>query len=280
MTMVPLTDLDTLMEKYDVFLLDAYGVLLDQAGALPGAAAFLKRLNRRSRPFYILTNDASKSPLTASKRYGDMGLDVTPQHIITSGSLLTSYFARNNLNGARCVVLGPRDSIGYAESAGGRIVTPEEAFDVLIICDESGFDFPDMADAALSRLLQQLERGRKLHLLLPNPDLIYPKGPGIYGFASGSIAVMFEGAIRLRFPNRAPIHFTRLGKPFPQLFQEAYARSKTKNMVMLGDQLETDIKGANAFGIDSVLMTSGISGPVKSTLPEPLKPTYCLPGLV
>jgi HAD superfamily hydrolase (TIGR01450 family) len=277
--MVPNTAPDQLIEKYDVVLLDAYGVLLNQRSALPGAAAFINRLKRSSRPFYILTNDASKSPLTAANRYGEMGLDVTPQHIITSGSLLTPYFARKHLEGARCAVLGTGDSLGYAKAAGGRIVAPGEGFDVLIICDESGFDFPDTADAVLSQLLRQLERRQEMHLVLPNPDLIYPKGPDVYGFAAGSIAAMFEGAIRLRFPDRAPMSFTRLGKPFPHLFQEAYARSKTKNMVMLGDQLETDIKGANAFGIDSVLMTTGISGPVKSTLPEALKPTYCLPGL-
>lgn len=277
--MVPFTNLDQLMGKYDVFLLDAYGVLLDQTGALPGAAAFLKQLERRSHPYFILTNDASKSPLTASKRYSEMGLEVTPQHIITSGSLLTPYFARYGLKGSRCTVLGPGDSIGYAGAAGGRIVTPGNAFDVLIICDESGFDFPDTVDAVLSRLFQQLERGHQMHLLLPNPDLIYPKGPGAYGFASGSIAAMFEAAIQLRFPDKAPILFIRLGKPFPHLFQEAYARSKTKKMVMLGDQLETDIKGANAFGIDSVLVTTGVSALVETALPKALLPTYRLRAL-
>jgi ribonucleotide monophosphatase NagD (HAD superfamily) len=45
-------------------------------------------------------------------------------------------------------------------------------------------------------------------------------------------------------------------------------------MVIIGDQIETDIRGANGFGIDSVLIETGISQTNTADLPQVLQPTY------
>ena len=50
-------------------------------------------------------------------------------------------------------------------------------------------------------------------------------------------------------------------------------------MVMIGDQLETDIKGANDFGLDSVLVGTGIAALDLSWAPESMRPTYTLRSL-
>ena len=49
-----------LCERYDGFLLDAYGVLVTSTGAIDGANDFLSALRDAGKPFVILTNDASK----------------------------------------------------------------------------------------------------------------------------------------------------------------------------------------------------------------------------
>jgi ribonucleotide monophosphatase NagD (HAD superfamily) len=56
------TDIDHLLERYELILLDAYGVLLDKRGALPGARELISRLNSEQRPYYLLTNSASRLP--------------------------------------------------------------------------------------------------------------------------------------------------------------------------------------------------------------------------
>lgn len=279
METIPDITIDELMARYSVLLFDAYGVLVHSTGAIAGAAALVHALNRLGKPYYVLTNDASKLPTTAATRYQGYGLPLSPERMITSGALLEPYFATHHLVGARCIVLGPEDSAHYVKRAGGHVVSPEDAFDVVVIGDETGFPFLDRVDATLSALFHKLDRHESVHLILPNPDLIYPKGQDGFGMASGSVALMFEAALQLRYPERQDLRFIRLGKPHGTIFAEALRRSGTKDMVMIGDQLETDIRGANAFGLASVLVNTGVSVRAPTTLPEAVRPTYRLRAL-
>src|SRR5437870_9131223 len=152
MDTIPEITIASLIDRYDVLLLDAYGVLVNSSDALPGAAELTHRLSESGKPYYILTNDASRLPTTAAARYRACALTIAPDRIITSGLLLKGHFAAQRLVGARCAVLGPGDSLRYVEDAGGRIVSPSDAFDVLVIADESGFPFLETVDATLSAL--------------------------------------------------------------------------------------------------------------------------------
>src|SRR2546427_10569982 len=100
---IPDVTIDELIGRYGVLLLDAYGVLVHSGGALPGAVELIDRLNREGRRYFILTSDASKLPTTGAARYRGYGLDLSPERIITSGSLLPPYFSMHGLSGARCV---------------------------------------------------------------------------------------------------------------------------------------------------------------------------------
>jgi len=274
----PHIDVASLVRRYEVLLLDAYGVLVHSGGALPGAAHLVDTLNAAGKPYYVLTNDASKLPATAAAHYQGYGLAIETDRIITSGLLLEGHFTTHGLIGARCVVLGTEDSRRYVAQAGGRIVPPAQSFDALVIADEFGFPFLETVDAALSGLFRALDQQRPVHLVLPNPDLIYPSGEG-FGIAAGSVALMFEGALRLRYPNRTDLRFARLGKPHAAMFAEALRRSGTRNMVMVGDQIDADIGGAHEFGLDSVLVGTGVSvAPIGAGLVR-VQPTYLLPSL-
>ena len=266
--------IEELITRYPVLLLDAYGVLVNSSGAIPGAAGLIDELNRSRKSYYLLTNDASKLPQTAANRYQSYGLEIASDRIITSGGLLKNYFKTHNLSGARCAVLGPDDSAQYVSDAGGRVVSPANGFDVVVIGDEAGFPFVETVDMVLTELFHKVQRREKFHLLLPNPDLIYPKADRGFGITSGSIALIIEAALQLRYPGRPDLCFKRLGKPNAEIFQEALRRSGTKNMVMVGDQLETDIRGANTFGLDSVLVGTGITDPTTADIPDQPQPTY------
>lgn len=277
---LPSIEMEVLISRYAVLLLDAYGVLVNDAGGLPGAAELICELNRRQKPYYLLTNDASKLPSTASERFLSYGLPIESHRVITSGSLLAGYFKDHNLAGARCAVLGPEDCAQYIADAGGRVVPPAEGFDAVVIGDESGYPFVETVDTVIAELIHKVDRREPVHLVLPNPDLIYPKAGGGFGLASGSIAALIEAALQLRYPNCSRLRFDRLGKPHAAIFEEALKRSGTMDMVMIGDQLETDIRGANAFGLDSALVGTGITDLSAGDLPpRHLRPTYILPSL-
>jgi len=273
------TEIESLLTKYSVLLLDAYGVLVHSTGALPGAERLIDTLNRRKKPYYILTNDASKLPSSSAGIFQSFGLAIAPERIITSGSLLPDYFIRHQLKDKPCAVLGPKDSIRYVELAGGHAVGFQEPFEVLVIGDESGYPFIESVDTVLTGLFNQFDQGVDVHLLLPNPDLIYPKAGNGFGIASGSIALILEAALQRRYPGRSELKFVRLGKPHAAIFEEARKRSGTGNMVMIGDQFETDIRGASNFGLDTVLVATGIARANLDTADPSGQPTYFLNSL-
>ena len=269
---VPKLPLDELLHRYSVLLLDAYGVLVTSTGPVPGAAALIDRLHREGREYSILTNDASRLPESCSRRYRELGVDVAPERVITSGSLLEGHFREHGLRGKRCAFLGTEDTGAYIEQAGGRRVGPDEDFEVLVLGDErvleDGPPFLATVDHLLTGLLRRLDRSEPVHLVIPNPDLVYPKGNGAFGFAVGSVARMFEGVLAQRAsgpedPDRDGLRFTPLGKPHAPMFEQAVerhgGRKRIGEMVMVGDQLETDIRGARDFGIDTVLVDGGVA---------------------
>jgi len=276
---VPQITVDELVARHEVLLLDAYGVLMDSSGSLSGAVELIDRLNRAGRPYHILTNDSSRLPATSADRYRSFGLDIDADRIVSSGSLIAHYFQSQSLAGARCAVLGTGDSLRYVDGAGGHIVPPDEPFDVLVIGGVSGFPFIETMDSVLSTLLRRMDEDAKVHLVLMNPDMLYPRGNGRFGIAAGSIALALEAALRLRYPDRDDVEFVRLGKPHAAIFEEAQRRCGTRDMLMVGDQLATDIRGANDFGIESVLVETGITGPSMAALPANLRPTYRMPSL-
>lgn len=271
--------IDGLLDRYPTIFFDAYGVLVHHNGAMPGAAALIERLNREGRAYFVVTNDASRLPETAADRYRSFGLEIPADRVITSGSLLSPYFEHHGLAGADCTVLGPDDSRRYVEMAGGRVVAADADFSVLVIGDETGFDFLKTMNAVLTGLFRRLGAGRPVRMILPNPDLIFPRGDGAFGFAAGSLGGMIEGALALRYPDHPAARFDRLGKPHGAIFEEARRRAGEGPPVMIGDQAETDIRGANRAGIDSVLVATGVSAAGGADTDPALRPTFRMDSL-
>ena len=270
------TTLGDLIARHDGILLDAYGVLVDGAGPLAHTPPLLAELARRDVPFAVVTNDASRTPDTYARRFAAWGMTVAPDRFITSGSLLIPYFADRGLAGARTMVLGTEDSFRIVMSAGGEPapLTPGVEVDAVVICDDAGTPFLDGIELALSAIVRAVEAGRRPALVLPNPDLVYPKGGGELGFTAGAMALLVETALARRFPGESLV-FDRLGKPEPHLFRAGAQRLGAANAVMIGDQLETDIAGARAAGIAAALY-AGIS---RWQPGGSIAPTYLLDAL-
>lgn len=273
---LPITAQDAI-DRYPAFLLDAYGVLVDGAGPLPYAREFIAALQYAQRPFAIVTNDASRSPVTYAQKFAAWSMAIAPEQIVPAGGLLPDYFATHGLAGARTLLLGTADSAVWVTAGGGEVLplAAGQTADVIALCDDAGYPFLQGCELALSTAIRTIEQGLALHLVLPNPDLIYPKGHGEFGFTAGAAALMIEAALARRFPER-PWTFTRLGKPGPALLQKG-ARQLGATPVMIGDQLDTDIAAANAAALDSALLLGGVS-PTGHT-PHGPRPTYVLESL-
>ena len=276
----PLVSTASLVDLYDLLLLDAYGVLVHATAAIDGASDLLRTIRSANKDFLVVTNDASRLPETAARRFQSYGLKIEAEQIVTSGSLLVPFFHKTGLAGARCMVLGPEDSFEYVRQAGGDPHPPsiDGHFDAFIVCDDAGYPFLETMDIVLSSLCRHYDEGHSPDLILPNPDVIYPKGDKTYGFTSGGAALLLETALGQRYPQERPT-FARLGKPFGPMFREVKRRAGDPTMVMVGDQIETDIIGARSAGIDAVLVDTGIAN-WEHTMVEPAwAPTYRLTSL-
>jgi ribonucleotide monophosphatase NagD (HAD superfamily) len=270
-----LTTITELLDRYEGVLLDVYGVLLDASGLLPGARELIAELERRGMPYAIVTNDASRSIATYVARFARLGLPIAGDRIVTSGSLLPGYLRARSLAGARVCVLGTADSIAYVREGGGVPVPLERGLDldVLAVCDDSGFEFLPGLEWAFSAVVRAVEAGRRPALVLPNPDLLYPKGAGELGFTAGAMAMLIEAGLARRLPH-AQLVFDRLGKPEPHLFGEASRKLgiAPDRLVMIGDQLETDVAGARAAGCDAALLAGISKWRPTSTAPDAASP--------
>ena len=267
----------TLLARYDALLLDAYGVLVTGRGPLEGAADFVQLLRDRGKAFSIVTNDASRLPETCAKRYQSLGIHIEAHEVLTSGSMITEVFRHEDLEGAKTMVLGTDDTRAYVTRGGGDLLALEPGLEpeVVVVADEGGYNFLQSVEAVLSALCKAIDTGMSPKLYVANPDIIYPKREGEFGYTGGAVAMLLEAGLNRRYPGRDN-QFTGLGKPYSPIFNAAKKRHPDGKLVMVGDQLDTDILGANNAGIDSVLMLSGVAPSSYESGPQP---TYVLEDL-
>ncbi len=248
--------------KYKVIFFDAYGVLRTHKGILPGIQELFQFLEENGIAFYILTNDASRSPHLLSKVYRDAGIhEVNDKKIISSGMLARDYI-QNKVQHGRLAYLGTEASAHYIQNEGLTTV-PIKDLDIndsddisaLILLDDEGFDW----NVDLNKTLNLL-RKKAIPVIMANTDVTYPVAKKDVAIAVGALGDMLE--------TLAHKTFIRFGKPDSQIFSFAYEYCKKKNKVskndilMVGDSLTTDIIGGNKFGIDTCLVLTG------NTLPE------------
>lgn len=276
--MQKISNLDSLIDRYEGFLFDAYGVLYDGKGLIEPCVQAWQKLRERGKKTWILTNGSSRTLEETAVMYRRLGLVLELSDIINSASLLPDYYREKNLIGKATAVLGTRSSAKYVEESGGIVVDPlaTDDYQVLVIANQTDYPLLESLEAVLSQIVTRVENGLPIELILTNPDLIYPHATRRFGITAGSLALLLEAALVARLGIDAP-RFEKLGKPFPRIFEDAIQRAGTRNLLMVGDQLETDIRGAQTVGLDSVLVGTGM---IRTEVWKPLAtdpiPTYIL----
>ncbi len=251
-----------IVKDYKVVFFDAYGVLKSSRGLLEGITDFLAWLTRTGKDVYIITNDSSKSPAEMARAYAhpEYGELIPASKIISSG-LLAKDFLRSKIKTGNVAYLGTEASAFYIESAGLNPIpvagcSVDDPPRALALLDDEGFDWFTDVNRAVNLL-----RRVSIPVIVANADTAYPAGGGEVGIAVGSIATMIESIVAKKF--------VRFGKPDTMMFSHAFAcahanddKITKQDVLMVGDTLDTDIFGANTFGIDTALVLSG------NTLPE------------
>ena len=252
--------------QYKVVFFDAYGVLKNHKGIIPGIEDTFDFLHENEIDFYVLTNDASRSPIELAAFYIKAGLNmITEQKIISSGMLAREYL-RYKVNHGTVAYLGTDASAHYIETAGLKTISMREVsledingINALVLLDDEGFDWSLDINKTINLL-----RMRNMPVIVANTDAAYPVSKHQVAVAIGGLGNMIESVVQKRF--------IRFGKPDTQIFNFAWEhiqrhRVLTKNdVLMVGDTLQTDIMGGNHFGIDTPLVLSGNTIPQRAEI--------------
>lgn len=246
--------------RYRAVFFDAFGVLRIDDGLVAGVEEALARLRAAGTPYWVLTNDSSRPPeyLSASFR----GL-VGPELLISSGSLFVEHVRAHPPEGTLAYV-GPErcepllDSTGLPWTSFKEL--EEEAFasvGAVVVMDQTGFEW----NRELDRILNLLRRRPELPLFVPNPDVVFPTRTGV-ALASGALAALLRAAL-------PKVEVQSFGKPCAEIFTRGLELARAQlgddlrasEVLMVGDTLQTDIRGAQALGIATALVLSGNTPP-------------------
>ena len=253
-----MTEFKSLLENYKMFFFDAYGVIKNYKGLIPGIEKTFEWLNENQKPYFIITNDASRSPELLASSYYKNGLHhITSDKIISSG-MLAKEFLDLKVKKGLVAYLGTEDSAHYIEHPGLETLPLQQMNEdnikditALVLLDDEGFDWMDGLNKAVNLL-----RRRTIPAIIANPDGAYPMSKKDVGIAIGGLAYMVEKITGRKF--------IRFGKPDSQIFMFAleyinqYRQVITKkDILMIGDTLHTDILGGNKFGLDTALVLTG-----------------------
>jgi HAD superfamily hydrolase (TIGR01458 family) len=230
------------MQTIRGILLDIDGVLHVSMQPIPGAAATLQELKRLGYATCLVTNTTTMSRASLAQRLRDSGLPVEEERILTA-PVATAQYVRQHYAGKRCWVLTKgnteADFVGI-ELVNGR----KEQADVVVIGGAEEL----LTYEAMNRIFRLLMDGAALLAMHTNrywrtkDGLQLDSGPFVYALemASGAQAVV-------------------LGKPFADFFAQALATIEVKadEAVMVGDDIENDINGAQRAGMRGILVLTG-----------------------
>jgi len=289
MTLRMLKGLSEVAGDFDGFILDLWGLVHDGAHAYAPSADTFRSLKAAGKKTLLLSN-APRRAYVLAEAMTRMGIDRDLYgEVLSSGEATReALMARTDpffaALGCRAYHLGPDRDRSIFDDTGLEIATTVEAADFVVNTGPDGLD--DIVDDYAAVLEEA--RSHNLPMVCANPDMLVIRG-GQPVVCAGAIARRYEamgGKVAYR------------GKPDPAVYHLAVARlgiSDRRRIAVVGDALETDIKGANAAGLPSIWCTGGIHaealGVRYGVAPDPAKaaalarkegqvPDAAIPGFV
>lgn len=244
-----------LLDAYDGFVVDLWGVMHNGVQAFPEAVEVLKHLVAAKKRVVILSNAPRRvDQVVARNRELGIGDDLS-HGVLSSGEITWRHLRDRRLPfyqklGKKVFLLGPRRDNGMKEGLGLDLVESLAEADFILLTgvleglssrgDVSAYD--DLLQGALAR---------GLPMVCANPDLVVVRGRQ-REICAGAIAERYEklgGALQYH------------GKPFLEVYHEVMALMEIddpKRIIAVGDSLRTDVTGANRAGMASLFIGGGI----------------------
>ncbi|SCY08964.1 Haloacid Dehalogenase Superfamily Class (subfamily) IIA [Microbacterium sp. LKL04] len=259
----------TPLDGVDLVLADLDGVVYAGDAAIPHAVESLTA-SRRDRPLAYITNNASRRDSVVAGHLTELGLATEPHEVVTSPQAAVRLLRDKVPSGATILVVGGDGLVFELEKAGYSVTRSADDRPAAVV---QGFapevGWAQLAEAAYALALPEEEGG--IPWIATNTDWTIPQARGIAPGNGTLVSAVHTAVGRLA---------TVAGKPERPIFDEAVARFGARHPLFIGDRLDTDIAGAQAAEIDSVLVLTGIDRP-KHVLaaPNSSRPTYIVGDL-
>jgi NagD protein len=222
------------------YLIDMDGVIYRGSEAIPGAAEFIRHLQDEQVPYLFLTNNSTYTALDVVVKLRKFSIETSVEHVYTSAMATAQFVHAQKPRGTAYVIgegglLTALNEVHYAIS--------REAPDYVIVGEGRVLNF-EMVEVA-HRLI-----ANGAGLISTNADTWCPTDSGPRP-GCGAIAALLESAT-----GRKAYH---VGKPNPFMMRAARKRIglSTDEVIMVGDTMDTDIRGATDLGFQSILVLTG-----------------------
>lgn len=227
------------MESVRAVLIDIDGVLTVSWEPLPGAVEALREIRAAGLGVALVTNTTSRTRASIAEALAGAGFEVGAEDVLTAPALTAAHLAEH-FPGARCALLNSGD----IEADLGGITLVDDRPDVVVV----GGAGPEFDYAALNRAFGYLQRGARL--LAVHRNLYWRTETGLQ---------LDSGAFLLGLEKAARVEAEVMGKPSPAFFEAALARLgvTADQALMVGDDIESDVLGAQRIGITGVLVRTG-----------------------
>lgn len=223
-----------------VFDLD--GTLYRGTEIIPGARVFVEACQKEGIPIYFLTNNSMRTPEQNARHMLSMGYtDIRPEQFFNS-AMASAMYVRENFEGNRAWYIGEA-GMQQALEQNGFVITEDHPDFVFVGLDKKA-DY-----ASYSRALSMLLGGARL--IGTNKDRILAK-PGGFEVGNGSVVALFEYATGQKSPDIAKPSGVML-----DLFLK-YFNLKREDVILVGDNLETDIALGFHNNVETLFVTSGV----------------------
>ena len=222
------------------YLIDMDGVIYRGSEPIPGAAEFIRYLQDSETPYLFLTNNSTYTPLDVVFKLKKFGIETLPEHVCTSAQVTAEFVHKQRPDGSAFVIgegglLTALADVGYASNS--------DSPDYVIVGEGRVLNF-ELVEKA-HRLI-----ARGAGLISTNSDTWCPTDNGPRP-GCGAIVALLEAATGKRAYH--------VGKPNPFMMRAARKRIglSTDEVIMIGDTMETDIRGATDLGFSSILVLTG-----------------------
>jgi glycerol-1-phosphatase len=262
------TSAGSLVSRYAAVVCDLDGVVYRGPAAVPHA---VQSLSTVGVPVIYATNNASRSPSDVAAHLEDLGLDCAPESVAPSSQAGAWLIADRVPPSSPVLAVGGPGVAAALEEAGLTVVLPDAAAGHLVVAVLQGYG-PQVTASHLAEVAYAVQGGATW--VATNTDATLPPDRGVQP-GNGSLVAAVERAV-----GRGPDIVA--GKPSPPLYLMCADRlgMGSDRVLAVGDRLDTDIEGAVAAGMDSLLVLTGVDG-LHACLEAPAhrRPTWVAPDL-